>query len=234
MKPVTVIAALIVVVLIGLGIVFWQLGVFDSAPPEDQDPIAGLITPIDTAGIEPTDMTGMPITPTDLMYPSAVEPMETSYTVKSGDSLWEISKRVYGDGSKWKLIYDANTDKIPNKDKLKVGTVLNIPSEGGSHTPGGTEVTGPATDTMGRAGQYYNVQKGDSLWKIAKKFYNDGTKTDLIFNANRDKMATKDTTLKIGWRLFIPQAGGTGSVPPAPSGGTGTVPGDNVPMGSGD
>lgn len=32
----------------------------------------------------------------------------SSYTIKSGDCLWNIAKAAYGDGSKWKAIYEAN------------------------------------------------------------------------------------------------------------------------------
>lgn len=35
-----------------------------------------------------------------------------SYTVKKGDCLWNISKRFYGDGSKWKTIYNTNKSII--------------------------------------------------------------------------------------------------------------------------
>ncbi|NPA51097.1 MAG: peptidoglycan-binding protein LysM [Epsilonproteobacteria bacterium] len=31
---------------------------------------------------------------------------------------------------------------------------------------------------------FYTIQKGDTLWKIAEKFYNDGTKHKEIFEAN--------------------------------------------------
>ena len=37
---------------------------------------------------------------------------DKSYTVKSGDCLWLIAKKFYGDGSKWKKIYDANKSVI--------------------------------------------------------------------------------------------------------------------------
>lgn len=35
-----------------------------------------------------------------------------SYTVKSGDCLWNIAKASYGDGSKWTAIYEANKNII--------------------------------------------------------------------------------------------------------------------------
>lgn len=53
---------------------------------------------------------------------------ETTYTVKSGDCLWNISKAVYGDGSKYTKIYDANKDKITNPNLIYPNQVLTIPS----------------------------------------------------------------------------------------------------------
>ena len=37
---------------------------------------------------------------------------DTTYTVKNGDCLWNISKKFYGDGSKWTKIYKANKSAI--------------------------------------------------------------------------------------------------------------------------
>ncbi len=50
-----------------------------------------------------------------------------TYTVVSNDSLWKIAKSLYGDGTKWKDIYNANTDVISNPNVIKVGMVLTIP-----------------------------------------------------------------------------------------------------------
>ena len=35
-----------------------------------------------------------------------------SYTVKSGDTLWEIAEGLYGDGSQWVKILDANNANV--------------------------------------------------------------------------------------------------------------------------
>lgn len=52
----------------------------------------------------------------------------TSYTVKSGDSLFKISASVYGNGNDWRKIYDANKKTIgPNPNAIKVGLKLVIP-----------------------------------------------------------------------------------------------------------
>ncbi len=60
--------------------------------------------------------------------PSSVEQQARTYTVVSGDSLSKISKRIYGDASKWKKIYEANSDQIKNPDLIYPGQVLEIPS----------------------------------------------------------------------------------------------------------
>lgn len=53
----------------------------------------------------------------------------SSYTVKSGDSLWLIAQRTYGNGDKWRQIYDANKATIgANPNLIKVGQTLVIPS----------------------------------------------------------------------------------------------------------
>jgi len=54
------------------------------------------------------------------------------YTVKykpgDRDCLWKIAEKFYGDGMKWKLIYNANKDKIRNPDLIKPGWKLKIPA----------------------------------------------------------------------------------------------------------
>lgn len=53
----------------------------------------------------------------------------TAYTVKKGDCLFNIAKRIYGSGSKWRIIYNANKKVVgSNPNKLKIGMVLKIPN----------------------------------------------------------------------------------------------------------
>ena len=51
----------------------------------------------------------------------------TVYTVRPGDSLWSISKHLYGDGYKWIEILRANADRIADENQLVVGQELRIP-----------------------------------------------------------------------------------------------------------
>ena len=52
-----------------------------------------------------------------------------TYTVKSGDCLWNIAKKFYGNGSKYTVIYNANKDKIKNPNLIYPGQVLTIPAK---------------------------------------------------------------------------------------------------------
>lgn len=50
-----------------------------------------------------------------------------TYTVKSGDSLWAIAKKFYGNGSQYPKIYQANSGKIKNPNLIYPGQILTIP-----------------------------------------------------------------------------------------------------------
>lgn len=50
-----------------------------------------------------------------------------TYTVGQGDTLWNIAKKAYGSGKKWKKIYEANRDKLKNPNQLRVNQILVIP-----------------------------------------------------------------------------------------------------------
>ena len=52
----------------------------------------------------------------------------TTYTVQKGDCLWNIAKAIYGNGSMYTKIYEANKDKITNPNLIYPDQVLTIPS----------------------------------------------------------------------------------------------------------
>ena len=52
---------------------------------------------------------------------------ESSYTVKSGDTLSKIAKEQLGNANAYMDIFDANKDQLTDPDKIKPGQVLKIP-----------------------------------------------------------------------------------------------------------
>ncbi|MEO0290821.1 MAG: LysM peptidoglycan-binding domain-containing protein [candidate division WOR-3 bacterium] len=69
----------------------------------------------------------------DLIYPGwklkIPHGLDKTYTVIKGDYLWKIAKFwwIYRDGKKWKVIYEANKEKIKNPDLIYPGQELIIP-----------------------------------------------------------------------------------------------------------
>lgn len=64
------------------------------------------------------------------------------------------------------------------------------------------ETASPAPATA----QTYSVQKGDCLWNIAKRFYGNGAKYTIIYNANRDVVGGNPNLIYPGQVLTIPAA----------------------------
>lgn len=52
-----------------------------------------------------------------------------SVIIRRGDTLWQISRRVYGQGVRYTTIYLANEDKITNPDLIQPGQVFGVPNE---------------------------------------------------------------------------------------------------------
>ena len=67
-----------------------------------------------------------------LLFTSAyAKPKPKTYRVwiwqENGDCLWNIAKKFYGDGKKWKIIYEANKDRIKDPRKIYPKQILIIP-----------------------------------------------------------------------------------------------------------
>jgi nucleoid-associated protein YgaU len=53
----------------------------------------------------------------------------TFHTVEKGDTLWAISAKTLGNGSKYNAIFEANRPMLSHPDKIYPGQVLRIPTE---------------------------------------------------------------------------------------------------------
>jgi nucleoid-associated protein YgaU len=47
--------------------------------------------------------------------------------VQSGDTLWKISEKIYGNGSSYMKIFEANTGLLEDPDRILPGQKLTIP-----------------------------------------------------------------------------------------------------------
>ena len=102
-------------------------------------------------------------------------PLPQKYTVQEEDSLWKISIKFYGNGFNWVDISTEN--KIANPDILLAGQELTIPI-----VPAKISPEEKALEPI--SGNSYQVVKGDSLWEISVRAYQDGYKWPQIAKAN--------------------------------------------------
>ena len=59
---------------------------------------------------------------------SAATTAQSTYTVKSGDTLSKIAKELLGDAQAYPEIFAAKRDQLSDPDKIKPGQVLKIPA----------------------------------------------------------------------------------------------------------
>lgn len=72
----------------------------------------------------------------------AAQDPQATYTVRQGDSLWEIARQVLGDPNRWREIYDLNAGAIEDPKKLPPGLVLKLPA--GTAAPAPAPAPAPA------------------------------------------------------------------------------------------
>jgi len=151
---------------------------------------------------------------------------QKTYTVRKGDVLSEIAKKVYGpvEGKKQEnidRIFQANRNQLKSPAKILVGQKLVIPpltTTGKVDKSKPTDVlTGPAFERVESVGEkhvepsakepaqtrWYVVQDGDNLWKIAASQLGNGTRYSEIAKLNGDVLKN-ESDLPIGMRLRLP------------------------------
>lgn len=137
------------------------------------------------------------------------------YTVKSGDTLHKIAQNIYGDGSKYTAIAEAN--KLSDPGFIVTGQELQIPKIETKDIASNTDVSGNPTKQVeggtGGAtnqtawgetitGTSYKVQTGDWLSTIAGRAYGDMMTFDKIAKANN---ISNPDVIEVGTVLQIPR-----------------------------
>lgn len=91
----------------------------------------------------------------------------------------------------------------------KVGLGDVAPAAEGATDLGSSDVavTPPTTPAplpgMTGAGKIHVVQRGDTLFKLARQYYNDQSQWKRIYEANQSQLPNKDV-LRVGQKLIIP------------------------------
>ena len=67
--------------------------------------------------------------PRTIQQAPLTQSQRASVIIRRGDTLWQISRRVYGQGVRYTTIYLANEDQIRNPDVIQPGQIFGVPEE---------------------------------------------------------------------------------------------------------
>ena len=179
------------------------------------EPIQTEVIPMgDAPGMEPLspvvpEVSPEPQTP-EITLPETVSTEPITYTVKKGDSLWKIGRMygvthqelaAYNDMELTDILVTGKTLRIPPGGKFNPEKATSTP-KATSPTPTPVEDDTAALTTPLKADGKYTVKKGDSLWKIARRF-------DVTVNDIKRLNNLKSETIFTGQVLVVPKANAT-------------------------
>jgi nucleoid-associated protein YgaU len=141
-----------------------------------------------------------------------VEPIakETTHVVKAGETLYQIAKTYYGDGTKWKDIVKANSNLKPERmragDKLIIPNVSNKTSlkEISSDKVDATKSIPSNTATEPVSTRTYKVRYGDTLELIAEEQLGSSSRWKEILQVNKDKLRGDPKRLRANSVIRLP------------------------------
>lgn len=99
----------------------------------------------------------------------------------------------------------ANISGQANDAAALEKTILMTGNIEGISTVNADAVNITNNETLANDDEFYTIQKGDTLWKIAEKIYNDGSKYTAIAKANKEVI--KDANkIFVGQKIRIPKS----------------------------
>ncbi len=106
----------------------------------DLSAMSEILTRAETVLAEPADMSVAADAATEQVAEAAVQTSEPktilqaplastpgAVIIRRGDTLWQISRRTYGEGVRYTTIYVANRSQIQDPNRIKPGQVFSVP-----------------------------------------------------------------------------------------------------------
>ncbi|MBW9066059.1 LysM peptidoglycan-binding domain-containing protein [Rhizobium herbae] len=105
----------------------------ESATPSAESGVAAA-TGTDSAAPAEKPVTGQAAAEPETVQQAPLQQSKTSVIIRRGDTLWQISRRVYGAGVRYTTIYLANEGQIADPDRILPGQIFGVPDEAMSET----------------------------------------------------------------------------------------------------
>lgn len=129
----------------------------------------------------------------------SLDPEVMIYAWVEGDTFLALAERYFGSRLEVARLRRANEGRA--ESDLRPGDRIFVPR----HAPAAGEILAKDASAAGQwEGGVYRVENGDMLGKIAKKVYGSASKWRVIYDANRDVLASPDD-LEVGMALRIPR-----------------------------
>jgi len=136
--------------------------------------------------------------------------------VQPGDSMWTVSRRVYGSGAFFKAIQERNRQRFPNAHDLKIGDEVLTPElavlrkkypglcpRQRTRRPGESKIA--VVNRRAQAGgRTYVIEEGDTLYDIARYELGSGSRWPDIYDLNRQQLGVDFDYLRPGIKLTLP------------------------------
>jgi len=129
----------------------------------------------------------------------SLDPDVMIYTWVQGDTYLALAERYFGSRLEVARLRAVNAGR--GEAELRPGDRIFVPRR----APAASESLTKSASAAGQwEGGVYRVESGDMLGKIAKKVYGSASKWRVIYDANRDVLASPDD-LEVGMPLRIPR-----------------------------
>jgi nucleoid-associated protein YgaU len=130
------------------------------------------------------------------------------YVVVQGDTLSQISTKVYKTSRYVNQILEANRGVLADPHFLTVGMKLTMPDLAVRNAAASPATA--ATSAPSASGKVHTVSGGDSLWRIAERYASGKgvgvlEMIQLLVQSNPDKLKDDKTMLRLGWQLIVPE-----------------------------
>jgi 5'-nucleotidase len=172
----------------------------EAATPSATPPAAASAVPGTAAGA-PSPASAPPATPPPGAAPAAAAP---TYTVRSGDTLGAVAQRLLGTVRRTAEL--ATLNGLETGAVLRVGTVLRLPADAVTETaatpaPAGGTRSASSANADGKPARRHTVAAGDTLYSLARRYYDDEGAWRRIRSANGLR---ETAALRVGETLLIP------------------------------
>ncbi|MDK4714500.1 LysM peptidoglycan-binding domain-containing protein [Rhizobium sp. CNPSo 4039] len=100
-----------------------------AALPGLEQMIAVITEPVQTAPAQPNTEVSSNDSGPKTLEQAPLSQDTNAVIIRRGDTLWQISRRIYGAGVRYTTIYLANEDKINDPDRILPGQVFGLPKD---------------------------------------------------------------------------------------------------------